>query len=428
MTASFNAAARREIDLGAGVKRSYYSLRALEAQGIGRISRLPVSIRIVLESLLRNCDGKRVTESHVRALANWTPDGKREEEIPFTVGRVVLNCAAGIPLLGDLTAIRGAVKRMGLPADKVGPRVPVDMALDHTLTVDFHGTPDALAQNMKLEISRNQERFRFVKWAMQAYDGIRLMPPGWGILHQLNLEFLAPGYLERDGVVYPDSLVGTDSHTCMIAGLGTVGWGVGGIEAEASMLGEPIPMLIPRVVGFRLTGKLPEGATATDAVLTCTQMLRKHKVVGKFVEFYGSGISSLSLTDRATIANMAPEYGATVGFFPVDDETLAYLKLSGRDEKHIALVEAYSKAQGLWRDDANEPVFSEKLDLDLGTVVPSIAGPDKPEKRIPLKESKKTYAKDIAEMVPAAKDKAPNGIAVDGRAEASTIACGTAPS
>ena len=396
----FEAVARSDVDLGDGKMRSYFSVPALEAQGIGRVSRLPVSLRIVLESLLRNCDGTRVTEPQVRALANWRPEAKREEEVPFTVARIVLNCAAGIPLLGDLTAIRGAVKRMGYPADRVGPRVPVDMALDHTLTVDFHGTPDALAKNMALEMRRNEERFRFVKWAMQAYQGIRLMPPGWGILHQLNLEFLAPGFLEKDGVCCPDTLVGTDSHTCMIAGLGVVGWGVGGIEAEAAMLGQPVYFLTPDVIGVHVTGTLAHGVTATDLVLSVTEMLRKAKVVGKFVEFFGAGVKNLTLPDRATISNMAPEYGATIGYFPVDEQTCAYLRQTGRGESHVAAVEAFYRAQGCFGAAREGEVdYSQVLDLDLSRIAPCVAGPKRPQDRIPLREIKRRFEGALEEPV-----------------------------
>jgi aconitate hydratase len=399
MTNPFASIARRDIDLN-GNKRSFYSLRALEQHGIGPVSRLPVSLRIVLESLLRNCDGKRVTEHQVRALANWRPNAKREEEVPFTVGRVVLNCAAGIPLLGDLTAIRGAVKRMGYPAESVGPKVPVDMALDHTLTVDYHGTPDALARNMELEIKRNHERFRFVKWAMQAYQGIRLMPPGWGILHQLNLEFLAPGYLEKDGVCYPDTLVGTDSHTCMIAGLGVVGWGVGGIEAEAAVLGQPVYFLTPDVVGVHVTGTLRHGVTATDLVLHVTEMLRKAKVVGQFVEYFGEGVKNLTLPDRATISNMAVEYGATIGYFPVDEQTCRYLLQTGRPAGHVRAVEAFYRAQGCFGAAREGEVdYSRVLQLDLGAVEPNVAGPKRPQDRIPLREIKTRFESTLVQPV-----------------------------
>jgi len=383
-----------------GTMATVYSLPELERKGAGNVSRLPKSLRVVLESLLRNCDGRKVTETQVRELAHWQPHAARISEIPFVVGRLVLNCAAGIPLLGDLTAMRGAMARAGKPASSVEPLVPVDMVLDHTLTVDFHGTPDALQKNMRLEIERNEERFRFVKWAMQAYKGIRLIPPGFGILHQVNLEFLAPGVLEKNGTCYPDSLVGTDSHTCMIAGLGTVGWGVGGIEAGAAALGQPIVMLTPDVVGVHVTGALPAGVMSTDLVLHVTEMLRKAKVVGKFVEFFGEGVSRLTVPDRATIANMAPEYGATVGFFPVDEVTLAYLRQTGRNEDRVQIAEAYLRFQGLFgAAKAGEVDFSEVLELDLGTITPNVAGPKRPQDRVPVARLKQEFATTLAKPV-----------------------------
>jgi aconitate hydratase len=392
MTSPFSAAFEGEIDLGLGSGHRFFSLPALEENGIGTISRLPVSLRIVLESLLRNCDGRRVSEQQVHDLATWQANGPREGEIPFTVGRIVLNCAAGIPLLGDLTAIRGAVKRLGYPVRGIGPRVPVDMVLDHTLTVDYHGTPDALSRNMELEIRRNAERFSFVKWAMQAYDGIRLFPPGAGILHQVNLEFLAPGVLFKDGTCFPDTLVGTDSHTGMIAGLGVVGWGVGGIEAEAAMLGQPVHFLTPDVVGVNLSGALRSGVTATDLVLRVTEMLRQAKVVGKFVEFFGTGVRNLTLPDRATIANMAPEYGATIGYFPVDEQTCRYLMQTGRSEQHVRAVETYFRAQGCFGAPVPGAIdYSEVLDLDLDSIVPSLAGPKRPQDRVALSDLRETF-------------------------------------
>src|SRR3954471_15193930 len=355
---------KRDIDLGNGRRGSVYSLPALETAPPSKLSRLPISIRVVLESLLRNCDGGVITEDQVRQLANWQPKAKRESEISFTVGRVVLNCAAGIPLLGDLTALRDAMKRGGHSPQRVQPKVPLDMTLDHTLTVDYHGTPDALAKNMQLEIERNAERFSFVKWATQAYDGIRLIPPGFGILHQINLEFFAPGLLAQAGVFYPDTLVGTDSHTCMIAGLGTVGWGVGGIEALAAVLGQPVYILTPDVVGIKVTGELSAGVTSTDMVLHVTEMLRKAKVVSKFVEFFGEGVAKLTVPDRATISNMAPEYGATVGFFPVDAQTLRYLQQTGRSAEQVAATEAYYRHQGLFGPAPSDDIqYSDVLAL-----------------------------------------------------------------
>jgi len=392
MRSPITNATKREIDLGHGRNGTICSLPALEKELGASLSRLPISIRVVLESLLRNCDGRVVQEENVRELASWQPNGKRENEIPFIVGRVVLNCAAGIPLLGDLTALRDAMQRAGRAPGLVQPKVPLDMTLDHTLTVDYHGTADALEKNMQLEIERNFERFSFVKWATQAYDGIRLVPPGFGILHQINLEFFAPGLLSKDGTYYPDTLVGTDSHTCMIAGLGTVGWGVGGIEAQAAVLGQPVYMLTPDVIGVNVTGELRAGVTSTDMVLHVTEMLRKAKVVGKFVEFFGAGIAKLTVPDRATIANMAPEYGATVGFFPIDAQTLNYLRQTGRPEEQIAATEAYYKAQGLFGPaNASEIEYSDVLTLDLGSITPNVAGPKRPQDRIALTELKSQF-------------------------------------
>ena len=312
--------------LASGATGRYYSLPALEAAGVGRVSRLPVSIRIVLESVLRNCDGKKVTEEHVRELANWSPTGARTAEIPFVVARVVLQDFTGVPLLADLAAMRNVAADMGKNPKAIEPLVPVDLVVDHSVMIDYYRRPDALDLNMKLEFKRNAERYEFMKWGMQAFDTFKVVPPGIGIVHQVNLEYLARGVHAKDGVYYPDTLVGTDSHTTMINGIGVVGWGVGGIEAEAGMLGQPVYFLTPDVVGVELKGRLNEGITATDLVLTVTEMLRKEKVVGKFVEFFGEGTASLAVPDRATIANMAPEYGATMGFFPVDDATIDYLQ------------------------------------------------------------------------------------------------------
>lgn len=392
MTSLLEDLCEREIDLGAGVTSRFYSLPALEQAGFGKISKIPISLRIVLESLARNCDGRQITERQVRELAGWQPRATRNGEIPFKVGRIVLNCAAGIPLLGDLTAIREAMSRLGYPASSVGPRVPVDMVLDHTLTVDFQGTPDALARNMELEISRNAERFSFVKWAMQAYDGIRLFPPGSGILHQVNLEYLAPGVLHKDGLCFPDTLVGTDSHTGMIAGLGVVGWGVGGIEAESAMLGQPVYFLTPDVVGVNMIGALKAGVTGTDLVLHITDLLRRAKVVGKFVEFFGGGVRNLTLPDRATISNMSPEYGATIGFFPVDEQTIRYLRQTARSERQIAAIEAYFRAQQCFGSPMPGDIdYSAVIDLDLASVEPSLAGPKRPQDLVPLSELRERF-------------------------------------
>src|SRR4051812_41057320 len=368
-----------------GVAHKFYSLPALEQSGF-KVSRLPVSIRIVLESLLRNCDGKRVSDSAIRDLASWQPKAERTEEIPFVVARIVLQDFTGVPLLVDLAAMRSAVARMGKNPKIIEPLVPVDLVVDHSVQVDFAGSADALKKNLELEFTRNRERYQFLKWGMQAFDTFKVVPPGIGIVHQVNLEYLAKGVLTDDqGVVYPDTLVGTDSHTTMINGLGIVGWGVGGIEAEAGMLGQPVYFLTPDVVGVHLTGALREGVTATDLALTVTQMLRKAKVVGKFVEFFGPGAQALPVVDRATIANMAPEYGATMGLFPIDAECTTYLRATGRDEKHIELYEAYYKAQGLWGVPSRGSIdYSQELDLDLASVMPSVAGPKRPQDRIEL--------------------------------------------
>ncbi len=368
-----------------GTAHKFYSLPTLGSSGF-KVSRLPISIRLVLESLLRNCDGKRVADGAIRDLASWQPKAARTEEIPFVVARIVLQDFTGVPLLVDLAAMRSAVARMKKDPKIIEPLVPVDLVVDHSVQVDFSGTADALKKNLELEFTRNRERYQFLKWGMQAFDTFKVVPPGIGIVHQVNLEFLAKGVLtDAHGVCYPDTLVGTDSHTTMINGLGIVGWGVGGIEAEAGMLGQPVYFLTPDVVGVYLTGALREGVTATDLALTVTQMLRKAKVVGKFVEFYGPGAQALPVVDRATIANMAPEYGATMGFFPIDAECTNYLRATGRDEKHVALYEAYYKAQGLWGiPQRGEIDYSQDLELDLTAVAPSVAGPKRPQDRIEL--------------------------------------------
>lgn len=387
-------------DLGNGRQGLLHSLPALEKAGIGAISRLPVSIRIVLESVLRNCDGKKVTERDVRSLANWNAKKPANEEIPFVVARIVLQDFTGVPLLVDLAAMRSTVARMGGDAKIIEPLVPVDLVVDHSVQVDFFGTTVALQQNLDLEFKRNRERYELLKWGQQAFKTFGVVPPGIGIVHQVNLEYLAKGVLscpasfdsQASALFYPDTLVGTDSHTTMINGLGVVGWGVGGIEAEAGMLGQPVYFLTPEVVGVHLTGSLREGVTATDLVLHITQMLRAQKVVGKFVEFYGEGAVSLPLTDRATIANMAPEYGATMGFFPVDEETVAYLRATGRPEEHCAIFENYYKAQNLWGIPRKGEVdYSVDLELDLGIVQPGVAGPKRPQDRLNLPDLKATF-------------------------------------
>ncbi len=374
-----------------GESHSFYSLPALEKAGFN-VKKLPVSIRLVLESLLRNCDGKRVAEPAIRALATWAAKAERTEEIPFVVARIVLQDFTGVPLLVDLAAMRSAVTKLGKNPKIIEPLVPVDLVVDHSVQVDFAGSADALSKNLELEFSRNRERYQFLKWGMQAFDTFKVVPPGIGIVHQVNLEYLAKGVLSAGGVYYPDTLVGTDSHTTMINGLGIVGWGVGGIEAEAGMLGQPVYFLTPDVVGVYLTGALKEGVTATDLALTLTQQLRKAKVVGKFVEFYGPGAAALPVVDRAMIANMAPEYGATMGFFPIDGECSNYLRATGRDEKQVATYEAYYKAQGLWGiPQKGEIEYSTDLALDLSSVGPSVAGPKRPQDRIELSKMKQEF-------------------------------------
>ena len=375
-----------------GKTGQFYSLPHLETAGVGPVSKLPVSIRIVLESVLRNVDGKRVTEQNVRELANWQPNTERTEEIPFIVARVVLQDFTGVPLLVDLAAMRSTVSRMGRDAGIIEPLVPVDLIVDHSVQVDYSALPDALQKNMEIEFKRNRARYQFLKWGTQAFNGFSVVPPGIGIIHQVNLEYLAKGVLHKDGVTYPDTLVGTDSHTTMINGLGIVGWGVGGIEAEAGMLGQPVYFLTPDVVGVNLTGALVAGVTATDLVLTITEMLRKAKVVGKFVEFHGEGAASLGLTDRATIANMAPEYGATMGFFPVDEETCRYLTATGRTPEQVDAFRQYFKAQGLFgMPQAGDIAYSQTLSLDLATIKPSVAGPRRPQDRIEMAEIKEKF-------------------------------------
>jgi aconitate hydratase len=363
----------------------FYSLPVL-AEQFPKVRRLPVSMRIVLESVLRNCDGRKVTAAHVRQLANWFPNADRTQEIPFVVARVVLQDFTGVPLLADLAAMRSAAARLGRDPGAIEPLVPVDLVVDHSVMVDHYGTPDALDLNMKLEFQRNRERYEFMKWGMQAFKTFGVVPPGFGIVHQVNLEYLARGvHRNAQGVCYPDSLVGTDSHTTMINGVGVVGWGVGGIEAEAAMLGQPVYMLTPDVVGFELTGRLREGCTATDLVLTVTEILRRHKVVGKFVEFFGEGTRTLAVPDRGTIANMAPEYGATMGFFPVDEKTIEYFRGTGRTKEEIDALEAYFRAQGLFGIPlAGEVDYSQIVKLDLGEVTPSLSGPKRPQDRIEL--------------------------------------------
>ncbi len=386
----------RSFDTGVGVSARLHSLPALEEQGLGKISRLPVSIRIVLESVMRNADGARITDDHIRALAAWQPNARRTDEIPFVVARIVLQDFTGVPLLVDLAAMRSAVRHLDRDPALIEPLVPVDLVVDHSVQVDVAGRADAMTLNLEHEFRRNRERYQFLKWGMQAFNTFKVVPPGIGIVHQVNLEHLARGVLRREAsdatVYYPDTLVGTDSHTTMINGLGIVGWGVGGIEAEAGMLGQPVYFLTPDVVGVHMTGTLREGVTATDLALRVTELLRATKVVGKFVEFFGEGAAALPVVDRATIANMAPEYGATMGFFPIDEECVKYLRNTGRSDEHCALYEAYYRAQNLWGIPARGEVdYSAILELDLTSVAPSVAGPKRPQDRIELPQLKSQF-------------------------------------
>ncbi|MCX4716647.1 aconitate hydratase AcnA [Streptomyces virginiae] len=362
-------------------------------------ARLPYSLKVLLENLLRTEDGANITADHIRSLGNWDSQAQPSEEIQFTPARVIMQDFTGVPCVVDLATMREAVKALGGDPAKINPLSPAEMVIDHSVIADKFGTKDAFAQNVELEYGRNKERYQFLRWGQTAFDDFKVVPPGTGIVHQVNIEHLARTVMVRGGQAYPDTLVGTDSHTTMVNGLGVLGWGVGGIEAEAAMLGQPVSMLIPRVVGFKLTGELPTGTTATDLVLTITEMLRKHGVVGKFVEFYGEGVAATSLANRATIGNMSPEFGSTAAIFPIDDETLKYLRLTGRDAQQVALVEAYAKEQGLWLDPAAEPDFSEKLELDLSTVVPSIAGPKRPQDRIVLANASQQFAQDVRNYV-----------------------------
>jgi aconitate hydratase len=395
--------ARKPLKIG---NESYdiFRLDQLEKTGFKNVSRLPVSLKVLLENLLRQEDNHHVNKADIEALANWNPKARPDKEIAFMPARVLMQDLTGVPAIVDLAAMREAMKRLGGDPKKINPLAPVDLVIDHSVQVDYFGSPDALHKNSEIEFQRNVERYAFLRWGQKSFDNFRLIPPDTGICHQVNLEYLAPVVfrVKKDGAhfAYPDTVVGTDSHTPMINGLGVVGWGVGGIEAEAALLGQPIIMLIPEVIGFKLHGKLPAGATATDLVLTVVQMLRKKGVVEKFVEFYGTGLSSLSLADRATIGNMAPEYGATIGYFPVDDETLRYLELTGRDPDLIKLVETYTKEQGMFRTDASpDPMFTDTLELDLGSVVPSLAGPRRPQDRVPLTESKKAFKEALPSLI-----------------------------
>ncbi|WP_279586773.1 aconitate hydratase [Aeromicrobium yanjiei] len=374
----------------------YYRLGAVEGDGLD-VASLPFSLKVLLESLLRTEDGSDITKADIEALASWDANAEPSKEIQFTPARVIMQDFTGVPCVVDLATMREAMADLGGDATKINPLAPAELVIDHSVIADVFGTPEAFERNVEIEYERNRERYQFLRWGQGAFADFKVVPPGTGIVHQVNIEKLARVVFDKNGTVYPDSCVGTDSHTTMVNGLGVVGWGVGGIEAEAAMLGQPISMLIPRVVGFKLSGELPQGATATDLVLVITEMLRQHGVVGKFVEFYGSGVGAVPLANRATIGNMSPEYGSTIAVFPIDDETTKYMRLTGRDEQQIALVEAYAKAQGLWHDPEHEARYSEYLELDLGDVVPSIAGPKRPQDRVSLTESKGSFRTALAD-------------------------------
>ena len=382
-------AAKQKLEVG-GTDYEIYALDAVEGA-----EKLPYSLKILLENLLRTEDGANITADHVRALAGWDATADPSVEIQFTPARVIMQDFTGVPCVVDLATMREAVQDLGGDPERINPLAPAEMVIDHSVMIDVAGRLDALEQNMELEYERNRERYQFLRWGQTDFDDFKVVPPGTGIVHQVNIEYLARSVFDNNGLAYPDTCVGTDSHTTMENGLGILGWGVGGIEAEAAMLGQPISMLIPRVVGFKLTGDIPTGVTATDVVLTITDMLRQHGVVGKFVEFYGKGVSKLPLANRATIGNMSPEFGSTAAIFPIDEVTIDYLKLTGRSAEQIQLVEDYAKTQGLWHDPSKEVEYSEYIELDLSTVVPSISGPKRPQDRIELSDAKSQFAKDI---------------------------------
>ena len=415
---------RRSLTAG-GMTVNYFSIPAAEAAGLGSFARLPASLKVVLENMLRYEDGKTVTVDDIRAFAEWgAKGGQNPREIAYRPARVLMQDFTGVPAVVDLAAMRDGIKGLGGNAQQINPLAPVDLVIDHSVMIDEFGTPRAFQANVDREYERNMERYVFLKWGQKAFNNFRVVPPGTGICHQVNLEYLAQTVwtdTDQDGnmVAYPDTLVGTDSHTTMVNGLAVLGWGVGGIEAEAAMLGQPVSMLIPEVVGFKLTGSMVEGTTATDLVLKVVQMLRKHGVVNKFVEFYGDGLDRLPLADRATIANMAPEYGATCGFFPIDAETLRYLHMTGRDEGRIALVEAYAKANGMWRDEGYDPIYTSTLQLDMGTIVPAISGPKRPQDFLPLTDAKASFATEMATSF-----KRPQGVEVAVEGEAYTMSSG----
>jgi aconitate hydratase len=388
---SFGSRAR--LDVG-DASYDYFRLDALDGA-----DRLPFSLKVLLENLLRTEDGKNVTAEQVNALTRWDPNAEPDTEIQFSPARVIMQDFTGVPAVVDLATMREAVVELGGDATRINPLAPAELVIDHSVIADLFGAPDSFVRNVELEYERNRERYQFLRWGQTAFDEFKVVPPGTGIVHQVNIEYLARVVFARNGLAYPDTVVGTDSHTTMVNGLGVLGWGVGGIEAEAAMLGQPVSMLIPRVVGFKLTGELPEGSTATDLVLTITEMLRKHGVVGKFVEFYGSGVGTVPLANRATIGNMSPEYGSTCAIFPIDDETLRYLRFTGRQDEQINLVEAYAKTNGLWHDPTSEPVFSESLELDLSTIEPSLAGPKRPQDRVPLVSAKPMFREALVSYV-----------------------------
>ncbi|HZD38810.1 MAG TPA: aconitate hydratase AcnA, partial [Actinomycetes bacterium] len=392
--------------------RSYEIFRLDALEPVAEVSRLPFSLKILLENLLRTEDGHAVTAADVQALAHFDPRTSEPAEIAFLPSRVLMQDFTGVPAVVDLAAMRDAMVALGGDPARINPLVHAELVIDHSVIADVAGRPDAFARNAELEFERNRERYAFLRWGQQAFDSFQVVPPDTGIVHQVNLEYLAKVVFTRNGIAYPDTVVGTDSHTPMVNGLGVLGWGVGGIEAEAAMLGQPISMLTPPVVGFRLHGELPEGSTATDLVLTVTEFLRRHGVVGKFVEFYGPGVGNVPVENRATIGNMSPEYGSTVAIFPVDSETLRYLEFTGRSPEQIALVEAYTKEQGLFHDPSAEPVYSEQIELDLSTVVPSLAGPTRPQDRVALTEAKAGFRRALAEMLPAGQ--VPAGAALAG--------------